>query len=402
MRLSIHKLLLLSFIIFNGIQVQAGDTLKPDKPRYVKAIHFYYQPGMFLQTHAFVKGENPENRRYGFFQSFTAQYGLQTDGRKLWQQLYGYPVWGVGAYSAWFPGDHELGYPFALYAYINAPFKRWKKWSLNYEVDFGISFNWKSHNLKENGYHYPIGSFTTVFFDFGINSVVQLSERLNLYFGLNFTHFSNGSVKLPNLGVNLVALRAGINYLFNERPDFISIEKPGYIKEWEWLITFSPSLKQVGFDYINTSDDTTAVAFNYGVYTVSTGINRQISYKIKLGGGIDFSYNGAFGADTIMQNGMPEKAATTFGEKFLIGVFPSFELVINRLSMVVQPGFYIFLPETESTDVPTTYQRVGIRYYLPRNFVAGVNIRAYDFSKADFIEFNIGYTLKWRKGYGLK
>ncbi len=395
---SYKSFLLLCLLLFN-FHLFAGDTTKTDVQRYTKTIHFYYQPGMVIPTHAFVKGDNPQNKPYGFFHSFTAQYGIQSDGKKLWQQLYGYPVWGFGAYSACFPGDHELGHPLAVYAYINAPFKRWKKWSINYEVDFGISFNWKRHDLRENGYYYPIGSFATVFFDFGINSVVQLSKRLNLYFGLNFTHFSNGSVKLPNLGVNMLAPRVGVNYLFNDRQAYISRAKPTYEKEWEWLITLSPSLKQVGFTYVDNNSDTVATAFNYGVYTVSTGVNRQVSYKIKIGGGLDLSYNGAYGADTTMKNGKPEKATAIFGDKFLIGVFPSFELVINQISILAQPGFYIYLPETESMDVPTTYQRVGIKYYFPGNIVAGVNVRAYNFSQADFIEFNVGYTLKWKKSY---
>jgi len=402
LRFCTYKTLLLFCLFLINYNLFADDTIKPDVYRYTKTIHFYYQPGLVIQTHAFVQGENPQNKSYGFFQSFTAQYGLHTDGRKLWQQLYGYPVWGFGAYSAYFPGDYELGRPLAVYAYINAPFKRWKKWRINYEVDFGISFNWKSHDLHENGYYYPIGSYAAVFFDFGINSVVELSKRFNLYLGLNFTHFSNGSVKLPNLGVNLASTRIGINYLFNERPEYITRVKPPYLKEWEWLIILSPSIKQVAFSYVDVSDDTLATAFNYGVYTLSTGINRQVSHKIKIGGGVDFSYNGAYGADTTLINGTPEKAAATFGDKFLIGIFPSFELVINHISILAQPGFYIYLPETESQDVPTTYQRVGIRYYFPGNIVAGVNVRAYNFSKADFIEFNVGYTLKWKKSYRTK
>lgn len=375
-----------------------ADTLEQVSGRYVKSVHFNYQLGKVIQTHDFVQGENPKNEAYDNFQAFSAQYGIRTDGRKLWQQLYGYPVWGGGLFYIDFFNDDEFGKPLAVYSFMNAPFKRWKKWSINYEIGFGLSLNWKPHELFEDGYYYPIGSYFTVFFDFGINSSIRLAKNWDLNIGLNYTHFSNGAVKLPNLGVNVFAPRVGVQYIFKERPSFKTQEVPKYLKEWEWLITVSPSVRQVGFIY-EYNDDTLAKAFNYGVLTISSAFNRQISHKVKFGGGFDFSYNEAYAADTIMVNGSLFKAHSTFKDKFLIGIFPSFELVFNKLSMTVQPGFYIYRQEVEDLDTPTTYQRVGLRYYIGKHFIAGVNIRAYNFSKADFIEFNFGYSLRWQKSY---
>jgi len=39
---------------------------------------------------------------------------------------------------------------------------------------------------------------------------------------------------------------------------------------------------------------------------------------------------------------------------------------------------------------------MGINLLIPSVF-AGINIRAYDFSVADYIEWNIGYRIKWKK-----
>ena len=128
-------------------------------------------------------------------------------------------------------------------------------------------------------------------------------------------------------------------------------------------------------------------------------MNRQFSHKIKFGGGIDFSYNEAYAAKVTMTDGTPEKATYSFNDKFLIGIFPSFELVINNINILIQPGYYIYRQKVENAETPTTYQRVGIRYYILKHFAAGVNIRAYNFSKADFVEFNFGYSLRWKKTY---
>ncbi|PLW93849.1 MAG: hypothetical protein C0591_13825 [Marinilabiliales bacterium] len=396
---TIHFLLTISSLIAMNNCLANVDTLSGDSTRYVKSIHLNYQLGKVIPTHAFVQGENPKHEPYNLFQAFSAQYGIRTDGRKLWQQLYGYPVWGFGLFYIDFLNDDEFGKPLAIYSYINAPFKRWHNWSVNYEVGFGLSLNWKPHELLEAGYYYPIGSYFTVFFDFGINSSIKLAKNWDLNLGFNYTHFSNGAVKLPNLGVNVFAPQVGVQYIVKQRPTYKVQEVPKYLKEWEWLITASPSIRQVGFTY-EYNGDTLAEAFNYGVFTISTAINRQISHKVKFGGGFDFSYNEAYAAETLLDEyGSLQKVPATFKDKFLIGIYPSFELVFNKLLMTVQPGFYIYRQEVENMETPTTYQRVGLRYYIGKHFITGVNIRAYNFSKADFIEFNLGYSLRWQKSY---
>jgi len=45
-------------------------------------------------------------------------------------------------------------------------------------------------------------------------------------------------------------------------------------------------------------------------------VNRQFSDKIKLGGGIDFSYNEAYASKVTMTDGTPEKAPYSFNDKF--------------------------------------------------------------------------------------
>jgi len=96
---------------------------------------------------------------------------------------------------------------------------------------------------NEPYYYYPIGSNLTVFIDLGINSTIRLARKIDLNVGISYTHFSNGSVKLPNLGINVFAPRIGIQYIFNERPEYISQDVPKYIKEWEWLTTASSSVR---------------------------------------------------------------------------------------------------------------------------------------------------------------
>ena len=395
------------FVLVFSVALHAGlpetDSVPAKKTPYPKSALLSYQFGKVIQTHSFVKGENPNQEAYNNFMAFTGEYGIHTDGRKLWQQLYNYPVWGFGIYKGILLNDYDkLGNPFATYAFLKAPFKRWKKWSVGYDIGFGVSFNWNKHDIIENGYYYPIGTFSTIYFAFGLGANIQISRHLDLNAGLTYTHFSNGAVRLPNLGINLWSPQISLQYVFNERPEFIHQEKPRYLKEWEWIVILAPAIRQVGFDYDNPDvDSLTAVAFNYSVFTFSTSFNRQLTHLVKFGAGFDLTYNEAYGAEMVYdENGNPEKGPPLpFDDQLLLGVYPAFELVINQLSMVVQSGFYVYRKDIPVSDVPKTYQRIGLKYHLANHFILGLNIRAYNFSKADFIEWVIGYRIKWQKSY---
>ena len=399
--------ILIIVISFSGY---AADTTKIKKDRYVKSLRLFYQAGSVLQTNDFLKGENKTGKPIDYFQSFSLQYGIETDGRKLWQQIYGYPTWGFGFYGVNFFDSEELGTPSAIYAFINAPIiKRFKRWSINYEVGFGLTYDWKKFDQETNAFQYAIGSSNTVFIDAGLNADIMLGKRFNLTAGFTFTHFSNGATRVPNLGINLMAPRIGLKYMFKPRPEFIKIEVPKYKDDWEYIVLFAASSKQLGFKVIENTD-TSYVAETYGVFTLSTGVNRQISHKVKFGAGIDVGLDGSYNSYIKYENKQTvEKMNAGNGNKFAFGAYGSFELVVNKLSVIIQPGWYIYreewkIPDSDpplGTSYPRrkpggSYQRIGLKYHVFENVFAGINVRAYDFSVADYIEWNIGYRIKWQ------
>lgn len=381
----------LILIVVQSAACPAADTLLP---RYHKSFGAGLDYGNVIHSHDFVKGNNPMHMPYKHYMAFSLEYGIETNGRKLYQQLWGYPSWGFGFYKIFIFNDSVLGSPFAAYTFFDAPFKRWKKYSVNYKIGIGLSYDWTRHSLND-GYDYPIGSSMTVYFEMGVLGNVHLTENLDLNAELVLTHFSNGSIQLPNLGINFRAFNIGVKYIFQKRPEYIRQYVPVFEKEWEALLAFSPAVKQVNFKYEDNNKELKNVAFNYAILNLSAALNRQISYKTKIGAGVDFSFNESYGAKAVMTNGDLSKAPFLAADKFLIGVFPSVEFLINRVSLMLQPGVYVYKKNIENTELPNTYQRVGLKYTFKNNLFTGVNIRAFNFYKADFIEWNIGYRLTW-------
>ncbi len=278
---------------------------------------------------------------------------------------------------------------------MHAPFKRWGTWSLNYEVGFGMAFNWEAYDPETNPYNIAIGSSSTVFADFGINVSKRIFKNFEIDVGFSATHFSNGTVKQPNDGINLCAPRIGLKYLFSkDELKFIEQEVPKYEKENEWLIYVNGGYKQLFIEDKETFNDEYG-GVTYGLFGISSAYNRQISYKVKLGAGMDISYNGATEALVDMGDDIIDPPSLNFYQMLAVGIFPSFELVVNKLAIILQPGYYILMYD-RSGQVPSYYQRVGMKYYFHKNIFAGLNIRAYEFHKADYVEWYVGYSLKWK------
>jgi hypothetical protein len=392
------------FAFFWGrIEVSAQNHSKADTTDAWHKRHFaikiIYQPGYVLPTNNFYKGTdsygNQTNRNrtpIKYYHAASVQIGRQTGGSKLWEQIYAYPYYGIGLSGFNFFDQNEMGKPSAVYLFLNAPFRRWDNLSLNYEIDFGLAFNWQPFDETANYYQIVIGSEKTAYFDMGLNLTYQLSKHFNATVGLSFSHFSNGGIVQPDYGVNLGGARIGLKYLFNGRPLFIKREIPGYKKENEWLLAFNTGFKQVLFDTAYNN----YVRVNYNAFGITSTYNWQTHYKSKWGIGIDFTYDGSIGSHIEFDGNNIKRTDPPFINKCSVGLYPSYELVIDRLSIILQPGIYILRKNIEGQS-PLFYQRIGVKYHILHNAFVGINVRAYEFTIADYIEWTLGYRIKWSR-----
>lgn len=385
--------LVLLLIILLPIQ-NSAQTINQGLPKYTKpfSFEFSYQNGYVFPTNDFVRGNNAENDLINAFQTFSLRFTKQTAGKKLWEQIYSYPEYGLGVYLANFHNPEEIGLPIAIYGYFTAPFHRWKKFTLNYEFGFGIAFNWKNYS-PSNTYNNAIGAKYTVYVDLGLKAEYQVSKRFSLGLGFSLSHFSNGRLKAPNFGLNTIAPKLSIKYnLYKSKIQFAKQNLPVFNKKNELYLSVFFGLKNIIYDSLNIAASEKYEGESYYVFGLSTVFNRQISFKSKIGFGIDLSYDGSVNAQIAVDNGQLQITSGPFIDKLQISVFPSYELVVNKVSVVIQPSFYIYRKRLKNQS-PVFYQRIGLKYNFYKNFYVGLNIRAYQFHVSDFIEWNIGYRI---------
>jgi hypothetical protein len=389
LKIVLSGMLVFCTLIMSGQGNTKDDTLKNKG----MALRFYYQTGTVLPTNDYVKGKNKTNEPLDLYQAVSLQYGWQTFGKKKWHQSYGFPYTGFGLYLVNFFRPKELGTPFGLYTFYNGPIKRWNKLSFNYQTAIGFLFGWQPYDEISNPYQIAIGSKNSVKIDLGLSVNYQFSRFFELDAGLSFTHFSNGSMAMPNYGLNMYGGRLGVKYNLRGQPDFIKVDLPKYKSNSEWLVGILMAVKQVTPDTSDIENSSKYLGVNYGIFGITTTLNRQISYKSKWGLGFDFIYDASINAQKELASDGKPLEDSQFHQHLTIGVFPSYELVINKISLILQPGFYLYKKQvTGNPDI--FYQRIGLKYHFLDNLYLGCNLRAYNFKVADYIEWIVGYSLQ--------
>ena len=372
------------------------DTLVAPAQKLSKnlALQAVYENGYVFATNPFLRGINSESTKIDDIQSFSLKLSHQSTGKKQWEQLYRYPEYGIGLYVADFFNPEEIGTPIAVYGFLNAPFARKEKLTFNYEIRFGASFNWKAFNPLTNKYNISIGAGESFLIYTGLNLQYQLTQKVALEAGFGLTHFSNGNMKKPNFGINSIAPNLSVKYNFYDSPTLIRHEIPVYEKEYEWIVDAFVGFKNIVFDSIDYDLVEKYEGVYYPVFGISSTINRQLSYKSKLGMGMTFTYNGSVNAQAFVEGSELELTDGRIGEKLMISIYPSYELVINRASIIIQPAFYLYRKKLNNQS-PVFHQRIGLKYHISDHLFIGMTLVDYKFHVSDFVEWNVGYRLKW-------
>lgn len=292
--------------------------------------------------------------------------------------LYNNPIYGIGFYSSTFETD-VIGSPYAIYGFVQSPFGNLlhKRWAFDYRIGLGISGNFNPYDEDENPLNIVIGAKNNVYIDLGIRTQYKINPNWRAGLGLAFHHFSNGALRLPNKGVNLVPITASITY----QPDGTSLlPNKNIIRPYSDKVHYSINYG-VGWKQIERDKD-----HRFFKSTLSAYASKHVSHKWRMGGGIDLFYSASGNNDEIA--GTKSKK---IGAKYSGG--PSFYLVhvLNRnLLLNGNVGYYIHNQEFNG-EVKRIFLRAGARYYVYKDINAGVSIKAHQ-GKADFIEWTIGYT----------
>ncbi|WP_209388848.1 acyloxyacyl hydrolase [Chryseobacterium sp. RR2-3-20] len=382
------------FILISGFcNAQESDTISKSNLQTSVSL----QLGKFLDTNDYLKKLKQKE-----FIGASAELKVQTDGSKEWHRRFGRPYYGGGIVAFDFLKNSEMGKPFAIYGTFGGVIKETPTHSWNYETSGGFAFNWTPYDLEKGYKNQTFGSSVSVYINLGANYIYYLGKHFDLGIGLNFNHFSNGALKLPNKGMNTLSTKLSLTYHFDERKFAPKDSLTSFDKYSTLDVNAFGAVRHsifYGVDAGFKESDVDMIQKFKGRYYQNWGIetiyHRQISYKSSLGLGVgvmyDADYNHKFYQD---ETGAIQVTKRFKNDQLLLNIIPSYRLTISRFAILVQPGFYLFKKSIDKRyDKTMFYQRLGFQYTIGKNLLIGIGLRSYLFHKADYIEWRVGYRI---------
>ena len=297
-------------------------------------------------------------------------FGQKTFGQSYWEQLYRYPDWGIGYSFTDLGNPKELGQANAIYYYLRVPVLKKKRFSLSYKISGGLAW------LNQG--NIAIGSHLNLYFDASLDTKIKLSKRLELINSFGATHYSNGAMEMPNLGVNLFSYRLGLQYMLQPLEREKIILKLPKIQEKSCIVVVAGA---------GVKEKRPFGGEKFSVASGSVDYMRVFSLKHKFGAGLDVFYD-----ETLLDLQDPDSTLNLNNKDIMrYGFHLSGEAQYKKLVLAVHIGTYLHANYTEDGKI---YQRVALRYLFTKNLFANISLKT---SKgvADFVEWGLGYQFYW-------
>jgi hypothetical protein len=246
---------------------------------------------------------------------------------------------------------------------------------IHYRVGTGVGYLTKKFDPIDNRRNQAIGSNFNGLMQMKLMWLHQFNNLpIESTLGFGLTHFSNGSFRVPNLGVNMPSLILGLNYGYGNLPK--EPEPWDTIKIPNWNLHLSYAFKSRSL-----ADTKTFNIYNFGLERI---LRRSLTRQWRLGADLFFDKTHYY-----IEN--PDKPLTGLKplEMTELGFFAGHQWLIYRVHVLFDVGLYAYKP---SNNKFFTYQRLGFKYHMHKQFYFRTTLKTH-FGVADFIDWGIGYVL---------
>ncbi|MBA2745251.1 MAG: acyloxyacyl hydrolase [Flavisolibacter sp.] len=285
-----------------------------------------------------------------------------------------YPTqWGVAAFFGNSGSKAHMGNMGGAYAFLDYPLAGAGWGDIRMRTGLGIGVVEKPYNVETNYKNLLIGSHGNIFIQAGIRGKFHLTKQTQLHAGISISHLSNGSYKLPNLGLNIPSVTLGISRILNPS-ELVRDENNPSSKTSRLQFQATTGVKQSPWVHSNS----------YGQFVLSSEYSFKNSAYGRFYSGISFLYDGSLNklfVDSIITVGLRNYS------RFNLAPIVGYELVVGKISVPIHVGVYLIGHEHK------IYQNYGIRYRFHPALSAGGFLKSHG-GTADFIHLGISYHLK--------
>lgn len=365
---------------------------------------------------------------YGFFwhhhfemQKFNAHYPAfelsiyqNSFGKNEWEAIYNYPYLGLTFYHANFglnfEGNDEVGKTLgsvnAIYPFINYPLVSGENAQLTFKLGAGLGLLTKCFDHFDNYQNYAIGSHLNAAVNLSFEYRQRIGSRLMSVASFGLTHFSNGSTKLPNYGLNTFSGAWGLSYYLRDpRINLTPAKRPEYRpfefdrKKWFYIdVDYGIGFKNVSQTY-GGEDALFYRVHDFSVYMLAqftqcshagVGLNMVLDLSDQTLPGHKALDNGKIQVSYLDDDNNPQTAEISPYLMARPNISLCYAMTMNRMSYYFEFGWHLKLqPYTDMTK-GNIFQKVNAKYQLYQNIYAHVSLSTH-FGRADYLCFGLGY-----------
>jgi hypothetical protein len=312
----------------------------------------------------------------GYPTIYQLDIGKPTLGDKLWHIENNKPDIGLNVAVIDFKNPEQLGYSFSLAPFVDIPLNKneLRKTRVVMRLCWGICYLNKPFDIKKNPKNIAIGSHVNSFVQFKWMWQIPLTKQFTLEPGFAFNHASNARAKVPNLGLNVITVNAGLKYTIKATQKTVEkIDSSTKARSRNEIMTYA------AFGY-NQREVAGAPLYNL---LISTGYFRNVRNTHKFGLGFDFFIDQNYLIDYKMEYNKSARSV----DQVRASVIFSYSYNVGRISFPIELGYYVF--DKTAPDGPVV-SRIGVRYYSKPGVVASIGLRTH-FAVAYDFEYGLGY-----------
>jgi len=322
------------------------------------------------------------------FPAFEISIQQITYGKHKWERDYNYPLIGLTFFYSGMGNNPSLGKVYALMPFINFPLYKYNNLMIGFRLALGLGYVTKPFDRLTNYKNLAIGSNLNA----AVNLMFEVRYRVNYYLtlstGISLQHFSNGSLKLPNYGLNTPLLNVGVALRpFKENKN---IDDRFYAPTEPFEAVIRRTMEFNIGALAGYKNMQAVFGQNFIVYHLYENTFFQISKKSKVGFGVDFSYDPSQ-LKILEQNGVQVDNNLKIIRP---GINGAYQLVMSRIGFIFNLGCY--LGGMEKSNGPL-YEKFAFQYNFSKDFFGTVMLKVH-WGRADYIGWGLGY--KFNKKYG--
>ena len=313
-------------------------------------------------------------------QGLEVAFVYKTMGEKPWHNSLNYPEVGASYQFIRFGEQAVFGDAHVLLGTAKFYLARTKVVNFYARVGGGYAWLTKPFNALKNPDNNIIGSHLNIAAQLRIGAEWKINEMILLNTAFSFTHFSNGSIKQPNYGINMLAGTFGFKVFPQIKNYSYQCQKNKPKKPNEVFIKYTLGLQE---KYGSNGP-------LYPVHAGSVGYGYYTSYGNKVLSGITFEYFTSI-ADFVRVQELSKRSPLyeATNTSFFIGD----EIKLGKIGMYFIGGVY-FQKKMMTPNI--MYFRLGGNIYFAEmgkhkqyKIFGGSGMKAH-LNIADYWEFNAG------------